>query len=624
MIKEVVEELLNGLVGTSVVQSDRHWTETLSDLYENYNRAKTSILGERLKRVFNHIIAHSVYHKLGIEVDQKLFDEFERKTIRINLMQCATFLDASVGLVTFLLKQGRQCMILKSFEPMYISSETTGDWFERAKTALMRFESVCNPQAIGVSVHELLGELNTVLAEGKSLAKFTSQNKANNFYISRTVVELNRTYNAYIVACAACATRKTPFAICIYGSPGVGKGSILDILSTYDCELRNKSKDKSFAYLHPADSEYFDLFRTWMHTMVFEDAAQLNPAKLNGVDPSVQFFMKAINNQPWCPPQAALEDKGKTPVMVDTVFVTSNTLDLNIPAYYQHTYAPMRRFPLHVEPIVKEIYRTTGGTSIDYNKAKSIPGQFDDFWHFKIRAPKEMGTNPGYCGIFEERPDLYCAGMKELLALYKKMCLAHHAKEEGMLQKYADAASVQICPKCADPKVYCQCEDSEPQAKFEYDDGFNSAAPVVVNSGPEEKSDASYSSSVVSMSPDDEFLLSEMKTDDSNSSSQNSLSPDMDCIGSQILETDTLEKTNVSLEGTVPAFVSKMFKSIVEEVAECKYHDGAIECTAECAKKRAFESQFGDEFFCRSKRLLLPIVQIWTDCFPRCRTWRLA
>lgn len=616
MIKEVVEELLNGIVGTSVVQSDRHWTETLSDLYENYNRAKTSILGERLKRVFNHIIAHSVYHKLGIEVDQKLFDEFERKTIRINLMQCATFLDASVGLVTFLLKQGRQCMILKSFEPMYISSETTGDWFERAKTALMRFESVCNPQAIGVSVHELLGELNQVLSEGKSLAKFTSQNKANNFYISRTVIELNRTYNAYIVACAACATRKTPFAICIFGSPGVGKGSILDILSTYDCELRNKSKDKSFVYLHPADSEFFDLFRTWMHTMVFEDAAQLNPSKLNGVDPSVQFFMKAINNQPWCPPQAALEDKGKTPVMVDTVFVTSNTLDLNIPAYYQHTYAPMRRFPLHIEPIVKEIYRTTGGTSIDYNKAKSIPGQFDDFWHFKIRAPKEMGTNPGYCGVFEERTELYCDGMKELLALYKKMCLAHHAKEEGMLQKYADAASVQICSKCADPKVYCQCEDSEPQAKVEYDDGFNSAAPAIVNSDSEDKSDASYSSSVVSMSPDDEFLLSEMKTDDSNSSSQNSLSPDMDCIGSQISEPKTLVKTKVSLAGTVPAFVSKMFKSSAEEIPKCKYHDETVACTTECAKKKIFEDHYGDEFFAEAKDFFCPSYKFGQIVFP--------
>lgn len=629
MLKDIFEELLNGIVGKTVVQSDRHWTETLSDLYENYNRAKSSILGERLKRVFNHIIAHSVYHKLGIEVDQKLFDEFERKTIRINLMQCATFIDASVGLITFLLKQGRQCMILKSFEPMYISSDTTGDWFERAKRALMRFESVCNPQAIGVSVHELLGELNTVLQEGNSLSKFASQNKANNFYISRTVIELNRTYNAYIVACAACSTRKTPFAVCIFGSPGVGKGSILDILSTYDCTIRFKSKDKSFVYMHPSDSEFFDLFRTWMHTIVFEDAAQLNPAKLNGVDPSVQFFMKAINNQPWCPPQAALEDKGKTPVMVDTVFVTSNTLDLNIPAYYQHSYAPMRRFPLHIEPIVKEIYRTEKGNSIDYKKAKSIPGQFDDFWEFKVRFPVERGQNPNYCGEFIEQKELYCKNMQDLLKLYKKMCLAHHKKEEGMLQKYADAASVQICPKCADPKVYCQCEESEPQAKTSYDDGFNSAAPIVVDLDEEEKSDDSYRSSKVSLSPDDEFLLSEMKSDatqdgyphaktvDSNSSSQNSLSPDMDCIGSQISDAPLqLVKTNVSLAGTVPEFVSRMFKSSAKEIPKCKYHDESFECTGECAQKRAFEAHYGDEFFAEAKDFFCPSYKFGEIVFP--------
>lgn len=498
MLRELLNNLLITTLGESAVQSDGHWTETLSDLYENYNRAKNSLLCERLKKVFNHIIAHSIYHKLGIEVDQKLFEQFEEQKIRINLAQCATFIDASLGLITFLLKQGRQCMLLGSIEPMYISCDTTGDWFNRAKRTLMRFESVCNPNAIGVNIHELLGELSAVLNEGKSLRKFVSRHDVNNFYVSKTVVDLERAYNSYIVACAACSTRRTPFGVCIYGSPGIGKGSILDILSTYDSEIRGKPKDKSYVYMHPSDSEYFDLFKTWMHTIVFEDVAQLNPSKLQGVDPSVQFFMKAINNQPWCPPQAALEDKGKTPVMVDTVFVTSNTLDLNIPAFYQHSYAPMRRFPLHIEPIVRPEFRRDGENVIDFKKAKSIPGQYDDFWEFKIRVPEEKGKNPSYAGQFVEKPELHCKDMKDLLSLYKQMCLAHHQKEDSMLQKYADAALVVICERCASPAVYCECGQDETQAKTDYFDGFMSQCDQV-----ERKCD-DQCSSCYSQTPDSE------------------------------------------------------------------------------------------------------------------------
>lgn len=458
LFKDLIEKLSNSLSETTQLQSDKHWTETLSDVYENYSKAKKTILSERLKKVFNHVIAHSVYHKLGIEVDQALFEKFEEQKIRINLVQCYTFVDAAAGLITFLLKQGRQCMLLGSIEPLYITGDTAGDWFERSKSLLMKFQSICNPVAIGEDLHNLLSNLNNAIEEGKCLRKYSLDDKSGNFYISKMVLELERCYNSYLTSIAACAMRKCPFAFVVYGRPGIGKSSIIDILLNYDCKIRNKDQDRKFRYPHPSDSDHFDGYRTWMHTVIYEDVAQLSPNKIQGVDPSCQFFMKTINMMSWCPPQAELENKGKTPMMAETCVVSSNTIDLNIPVFYNHSFAPMRRFPLHIEPVVRAEFRKSDGT-IDKNKAQSIDGEYDDFWEFIIREPVAMEGDNKYRGVFKVRPDLFCKDMKALLKLYRDLCLEHHREQTLMLSRMAGSTDVKVCTNCGIPGKMCPCTE---------------------------------------------------------------------------------------------------------------------------------------------------------------------
>lgn len=457
MFKDLIEKLSLSLSET-MLQSDKHWTDTLSDVYENYSRAKKTILSERLKKVFNHVIAHSVYHKLGIEVDQALFEKFEENKIRINLAQCYTFADATAGLITFLLKQGRQCMLLGSLEPIYITGNSAGDWFEQSKNLLMKFDSICNPNAIGEDLHDLLSKLNVAIEQGKCLRKYSTDDRTGGFYITKMVLDLEKCYNSYLTSIAACAMRRCPFAFVVYGRPGIGKSSIIDILLNYDCKIRKKDCDRKYRYAHPADSDHFDGYRTWMHTVIYEDVAQLTPSKIQGIDPSCQFFMKTINMMSWCPPQAELENKGKTPMMAETCVVSSNTLDLNIPIFYNHSFAPMRRFPLHIEPVVRKEFAKADGT-IDENKAKSLDGEYDDFWEFIIRVPVAMSGDNKYRGTFKVRPDLFCKDMKALLKLYRTMCLEHHSKQDMVLRRMASSSEVRVCENCGIPGKMCPCAE---------------------------------------------------------------------------------------------------------------------------------------------------------------------
>lgn len=473
LFKGLITELSGDLKEFFVTQSEAHWIDTLSDLYENYARCKKTILSERLKKVFNHIIAHALYHKLGISIDSKLFALFEERKIRINLLECFTFVDAVCGLVVFLLKQGRQCMLLKSIEPMYISADSCSEWVVKSRNVLIQFESSCNPEAVNTTIFQMVSDLETCIKEGQCLTKYSSENPLGRNLVNKLVSDMIIAQNRYLVSVAGSALRRVPFGICIFGSPGIGKTSIMDMLINLDCSIRKRNSDRRFLYFHPADSEHFDGFRSYHHTMIFDDVGQHSPSKIQGVDPTCGYFIRAINNTAWCPPQAHLENKGTTPVMSELVVCTTNILNMNIPIYYQATLAPMRRFPLHIEPIVKEDYRKNFSKMLDPEKGNG--DLYEDKWDFIIREPVACGKFKG-----EFRQVCVLHTLHELFEYYKKACITHHLNQDRMLQRCADFTEGVSCEGCFLPAKMCECIKEE-ETQSNYVDKNPEPAPRVIN-----------------------------------------------------------------------------------------------------------------------------------------------
>jgi hypothetical protein len=70
--KDICNMFIREFQSAFSLQSDGHWINVLSDVYDNYSRCRDTELSRRLKKFFNHLIMHCVYHKLGIEVDSEL------------------------------------------------------------------------------------------------------------------------------------------------------------------------------------------------------------------------------------------------------------------------------------------------------------------------------------------------------------------------------------------------------------------------------------------------------------------------------------------------------------------------------------------------------------------------
>lgn len=452
-MKDLIEKFVSEMSEFFEPQSGGHWTSTLSDIYENYAKCKESKLATRLKSVFNHLIMHCLYFKMGIEVDSRLFDQLEKQKIRPTLIDCATFADAVAGLVTFLLKHGRQCMIAGSLEPMFMDGDSVTDWLTKTKKLKADFEFLGNPAAVGIDLHDYLNDLDSAIDVGKSLSKFMSHNCPEQRVIIGMVTEMDAMRNRYLSVTAASALRKQPLGVVIYGTPGIGKSSILDILFDYDAKIRGRNPSRAFRFQFSAKEEYMTNFKSYMHTIVLDDVAQHVPNKVQGVDKTVEYIISIVNNQGHCPPQASLEDKGKTPILVDLCLITTNKRDMNIPLYYQASYAVYRRVPIHIEPIVKEQYRKEGSSDIDPNKAKD-GGAYPDYWIWKVSLAKatSVGSQMGDYAPYKDFDNI-----NEFLEWFKMRSDEHHAQQTRFMAESRKYEGATLC-SCGLPSKLCDCD----------------------------------------------------------------------------------------------------------------------------------------------------------------------
>jgi len=100
------------------------WIEVLDDFHKNLHRVQTSPLGKKLISVFNHVIAHTFYFKMGIEVDGEIFHKIEKNHIKPTVWNCMSFADAIVALLLFLARAGRQALLTGSSDPFFVDSAT--------------------------------------------------------------------------------------------------------------------------------------------------------------------------------------------------------------------------------------------------------------------------------------------------------------------------------------------------------------------------------------------------------------------------------------------------------------------------------------------------------------------
>lgn len=430
------------------------WIDVCDLMYSNVSRLKTSPLANKLLRVFNHIVAHSFYSKMGIEVDPKVLSKFEEKRMRPNMWNFVSFADAVVDMILFLAKAGRQAIISGNIDCFFIDEVVVTQWMDNAAKLRKDAEFLSNPKILGYAVPLYLEKVKQAIAEGEKLAKVFAKKAMTHSTIYGITLELISVEKRYRASMLASKFRRAPIAVFLYGDAGVAKSFLAEGLFLHYCSVRGVSGEEATCYTLTENDDYMSGYKSHYCGFLIDDAAKHRPNKIQGVDPSVAYVINAVNNVGWSTNQAELADKGKIPFLSEWVGVTSNIDDLNCNLYYNSSAAFLRRLPYRIVPIVKREFckideEGKPTTQID---PKLIPAneQYPDCWTFKVDKAKVDGLNARY----ENYKTFDCYA--DLLVFMTGVYQTHIDNQDKLMETVSKMVPQELCA-CKLPVSLCRC-----------------------------------------------------------------------------------------------------------------------------------------------------------------------
>jgi hypothetical protein len=430
-------------------QSAGEWLDICDAFYGNLHRVKGSILGRKLISVFNHIMAHAFYAKVGIVVDHSIFSKLEKRKIVPTVWTVATFADAIVGLVLFLAKAGRQAILTKSVDAFFIDEKVVTTWIETASRLRKDAEFLGNPTAVGIDIPTFINDVRENIADGNRLLKIFSKGSERTILHS-VLLELECVERRFTTVMVASSFRRCPVGVFVYGGSGVAKSFIAQGLFNHYCSIRGISKERAILWTRTENDKFYSGYKSHFAGVLFDDAAKHQPSKIQGIDESVGEIISAANNIPFLTPQGELCDKGKIPFLSEWVGVTSNVGDLNADIYYKCSNAFLRRLPYRIEPVVKPPYCIPGEQKIDPTK---IPAgvQYPDLWTFEVSRVAEEGMRGAYV------PYKTFPCYSSLLAFMTEVYTKHIDNQDKLMATVAAMGPEVLC-ECGMPESLCQCE----------------------------------------------------------------------------------------------------------------------------------------------------------------------
>jgi hypothetical protein len=211
--------------------------------------------------------------------------------------------------------------------------------------------------------------------------------------------------------------------------------------------------DRSFSFTRNPTAKYWDGFRTSCWCVFMDDVAFMKPTiASSGGDPSVMEFLQVINAVPFVPDQAALDDKGRTPLRAKLVVGTTNTEHLNAYHYFSCPSAAQRRFPYIVEPTVKAEFTDDNGM---LDSSKVIQEDIPNYWNWKVYLIK---PNRNLSGLGVKSEIMNTDDVHTFLKWYCTTAQDFEDKQNIVEESVNKLSNIKVCKLCKGVGSNCSCE----------------------------------------------------------------------------------------------------------------------------------------------------------------------
>lgn len=433
--------------------------EVLATLRQCFNATEgvlESPLAKRIKNLYSYMLVHGFLEKMGITLSDELYSKFEQRQMLSSYGSKQSFFFAVLESALFICERTHQWYVTGDVSNFTHGITENTKWMKEANRILNLAPFVGNLESHGTNYFSYLSDLKDCIENGEAFNKFISRSSdVEPKLISSKLNSLKLLLNTEITRRAAQKERKQPMGVLVYGNSSIGKSSFTKMLFNYYGALFNLDRDDHYRYVRNPLDEYWSNFDSSKWCIQLDDIAFKNPSKSADIDSTLQDLLNVCNNVPYVPPQAALEDKGKTPVMAKLVIATTNCVDLNAQEYFWCPLAVRRRLPYVIKLKPKKTFLHPNRFFLDPSKIEIEEGTFPDLWVISVnKVVPVFEAGREFARLVEIAS---FTDVTEFLKHFGQACLAHENNQKNVMSNDDNMRQISVCSACLAPLPHENC-----------------------------------------------------------------------------------------------------------------------------------------------------------------------
>jgi Holliday junction resolvase-like predicted endonuclease len=449
---------------------DPDWLNVVRDVHTNWTMVKGNKAFKQFSKLMSILVTLGLCDISSLKFDVAGFKLFDEDILKKH-MSAYDLADALLGTVTYFVEGAYLCFKTGSIKPLLLNDFSAMELDTEYTNILMWWDLVKNgnlERIVGMSDSEFSNRLNTLILRLSNL--ITTLSGLDKKIVSDKMIKMKLISNELITLKISSGTRRSPFAIELFGDSNQGKTTFGDQL--LDALLTSNSLpiDKQYrAALNPGDK----FFSNWTSDKLVAILDDLANEKSDFVEkPPTRAIIDICNNQMYYAPKAELDAKGKCFVEPEIVLVTTNKKDLDAYAYSNCPYSIQRRMDLIMTVRCKpEFQRHVNGKScgVDSQKVREfytfdgeyLPPSIDDIWLITV----EQAVKPERLSDIAHYSPVVWRGqvMKDVSSIVAIQCAIEYMSTHRLnqialmdqMRKRSAALTKCACDGCCHLKGFC-------------------------------------------------------------------------------------------------------------------------------------------------------------------------
>ncbi len=446
---------VNSLLSDKDMERQALSKSDIRSVLSNYARFKKSPLFKRIEKIYMYCLSHALLEQFNISFTKRGYSELEAMAIKRKHENYPDMLFDVLDTSLYIIETIDQYMRTGSYRDILFGFTDVESWVDRCYDLDLKSKHLNNPEAAGFNIYSYLADLRLVIEQGDTLLKHDTGADKN--VIKKLVHSMKKIDLEYRSLKVCQKSRKAPFMALIEGPSSIGKSSFKDILKFHYAKLFDLPDDDEHTYTRIFQDEFWSGFGSHMWCLILDDIAFMLGEKQPNGDESLREVIQIRNNVAFCPPQAALEDKGKTPFLGKLVVGSTNTLGLGAEEHFRCPIATLRRFDMPIRLKLKKQYQDTESGFLDPSKIpESDPERYDDLWDIIVcKVVPDKNDNRSSRGKFVK--DKRFTNVNDFLAYFSERVLAHEKQQDKVLNGEQHKKGITICKKCYYVSKDCKC-----------------------------------------------------------------------------------------------------------------------------------------------------------------------